>query len=115
MKTNVISCLSSLATLILLAATGCSTSTDYRHTSPYHPGPTVGRGVGEGAGVVAGNALGAVVGVGEGLAAGVSAPFDPTTRVVRRWRTETTSDGRTVQVPEDILVDQYGRPYPQKK
>lgn len=79
-------------------------------TSPYHPGPAAGKAVGTGAGIVAGNAVGAVVGAGEGVASGVAAPFNPTYRVVRRWRTETTSDGRTVQVPEDILVDAYGRP-----
>jgi hypothetical protein len=30
--------------------------------------------------------------------------------MVRYWRTEMTSDGRTIQVPYDVLVDQYGRP-----
>jgi hypothetical protein len=30
--------------------------------------------------------------------------------MVRYWKTETTPDGRTIQVPYDILVDQYGRP-----
>jgi len=44
------------------------------------------------------------------VVAGAAAPFNNTTRIVRRWRTETTSDGRTVQVPEDILVDAQGRP-----
>jgi len=29
---------------------------------------------------------------------------------VRHWRAEITSDGRTVQVPYDVLTDQYGRP-----
>jgi hypothetical protein len=29
---------------------------------------------------------------------------------VRTWRTETTSDGRTIQVPHDTSVDAYGRP-----
>jgi hypothetical protein len=29
--------------------------------------------------------------------------------LVRYWKTEVTADGRTVQVPYDILVDQYGR------
>jgi hypothetical protein len=59
---------------------------------------------------VGGNVAGAVVGVGEGIAAGSSAPFNNTTHVIRRWRTETTSDGRTILVPEEILVDAYGRP-----
>ena len=91
---------------------GCTSPDNVGVTNQQHPGPAVGRAVGTGAGVVAGNAAGAVVGVGEGVVAGVSAPFDNTTRSVRRWRTETTPDGRTIQVPEDIIVDQYGRPVP---
>ena len=58
----------------------------------------------------AGNVAGAVVGVGEGFSHGASASFNNSSRVVRRWRTETTADGRVIQVPEDIEVDQYGRP-----
>lgn len=87
---------------------GCSTSSSL--TSPYHPGPVAGKAVGTGVGVVAGNVAGVAVGAVEGLGKGLAAPFDPTHRVVRRWRTETTSDGRTIQVPEDILVDANGRP-----
>jgi hypothetical protein len=79
-------------------------------TNPRAPGPAVGRAVGTGVGAVGGNVAGAVVGIGEGVAQGASVPFNNTTRVVRRWRTETTADGRTIQVPEDIVVDQYGRP-----
>ncbi len=62
-------------------------------------------------GAVAGNVAGAVVGVGEGAAAAADQPFkhDPTQRVVCHWRTETTPDGRTLQVPEYYLVDQHGR------
>ncbi|MEI8063007.1 MAG: hypothetical protein WCH84_02980, partial [Verrucomicrobiota bacterium] len=41
---------------------------------------------------------------------GIAAPFDTTTHIVRRWHTEITPDGRTIQVPEDILVDANGRP-----
>jgi hypothetical protein len=79
-------------------------------TNQQHPGPALGRVVGTGVGAVGGNVAGVVVGAGEGVAAGAKAPFDNTTRVVRRWRMETTSDGRTIQVPEEIIVDQYGRP-----
>ena len=79
-------------------------------TSPAHPGPVAGQGVGLGVGVVAGNAVGTAVGVGEGLVKGAAAPFNPTKRVVRRWRTEITSDGRRIQVPVDVLVDAQGRP-----
>jgi hypothetical protein len=92
-----------------LLLTGC-TSTDYGNTSPYHPGPVVGKTVGNAAGVVAGNAVGAGVGVVEGAAVGAAAPFNPSYHMVRYWKTETTSDGRTIQVPYDVLVDQYGRP-----
>lgn len=79
-------------------------------TNPRQPGPAVGQALGTGVGVVGGNVAGAVVGFGEGVVGGVKVPFDNTARVVRRWRTETTTDGRTIQVPEDILVDAYGRP-----
>ena len=92
-----------------LLFTGC-TNTDYGNTSPYHPGPVVGKTVGNAAGVVAGNAVGLGVGTVEGVAHGVAAPFDPSYHMVRKWRTEITSDGRTIQVPYDILVDKDGRP-----
>ncbi|HKW28787.1 MAG TPA: flagellar motor protein MotB [Verrucomicrobiae bacterium] len=90
---------------------GC-TNTEYGNTSPYHPGPVVGKTVGNAAGVAAGNVVGAGVGVVEGAAVGAAAPFDPSYHMVRHWRTETTSDGRTIQVPYDVLVDKYGRPVP---
>jgi hypothetical protein len=85
---------------------GCSST----HTSPYHPGPVAGQAVGGGIGVVAGNVAGFGVGAVEGTAAGFAKPFNPDYHMVRYWRTETTPDGRTIQVPYDILVDQYGRP-----
>jgi hypothetical protein len=95
-----------------LFGSGCSSSSpdSMGVTNPQQPGPAAGRAVGAGVGAVGGNVAGAVVGVGEGMAASAAAPFDTTTRVVRRWRTETTSDGRTIQVPEEIIVDQHGRP-----
>jgi len=92
---------------LLLA--GCANN-EYSHTSPYHPGPVVGNTVGQGVGVVAGNVAGVGVGAVEGTAQGLAAPFDPSYHLVRHWKTETTSDGRTIQVPVDILVDKYGRP-----
>lgn len=94
--------------IAMMVVAGCST--DPGGTSSKHPGPAVGKAVGTGAGVVAGNAVGAVVGAGEGFAVGMAAPFNTTTRTVRRWHTETTSDGRTIQVYEDIEVDAQGRP-----
>ena len=97
------------AAMLGFCITGCQ-ETKPGLTSPYHPGPATGRTVGYGVGVAAGNVAGAGVGLAEGAVSGAKAPFDPTTRLVRHWRTETTSDGRTVLVPEEILVDQYGRP-----
>jgi hypothetical protein len=94
--------------LAILAATGCRT--DYGAGSPYQPGPVVGKTVGTGVGVVAGNAVGLGVGVVQGTVHGVASTIDPSYRTVTVWKTETTSDGRTIQVPHDILVDQYGRP-----
>jgi len=98
----------SIAGLLALLCTGCA-SPSYT-TTPYQPGPVVGRAIGAGAGAVVGNAAGAVVGAGEGLVGGIAAPFDTTTHIVRRWHTEIMPDGRTIQVPEDILVDANGRP-----
>jgi hypothetical protein len=59
---------------------------------------------------VAGNVVGAGSGVVSGTAAGYSKAMDPSYHMVRYWRTETTPDGRTIQVPYDVMVDQYGRP-----
>jgi len=89
---------------------GCASPQEHTLTSPYHPGPVVGQTLGTGVGVVGGNVAGAGVGFTEGVVKGAAAPFNNTTRVVRHWHTETTADGRTIQVPEDILVDAYGRP-----
>jgi len=100
-------CLAAAAGTMLLA--GCS-STDYGHTSPYQPGPVAGKTVGTDVGVVAGNVAGFGVGVVEGVGKGVAMPFNSDYHMVRQWRTETTSDGRTIQVPYDVLVDKYGRP-----
>jgi hypothetical protein len=99
----------SLTLTALGLMTGCTSPDKIGVTNGEAPGPAAGRAVGYGAGAVAGNVAGAVVGVGEGVAAGVSKPFDNTTRVVRRWRTETTPDGRTIQVSEQVLVDENGR------
>jgi hypothetical protein len=89
----------------LMAAAGCAGS-----GSPYQPGPVAGQAVGGGAGVVAGNVAGFGKGVVGGTVVGYKSVMDPSYRMVRYWRTEVTSDGRTVQIPYDVLVDQYGRP-----
>ena len=99
-----------------LALAGCASDPNRPGiTNPSQPGPALGRGIGSVGGAVGGNVAGAVVGVGEGFAAAASVPFNNTRRVVRTWRQETTSDGRTIQVPVDIEVDQYGRPIGQPK
>src|SRR5208283_3725530 len=92
-----------------LLLTGCA-RTDYGVGSPYQPGPVAGKTVGSAVGVTAGNVAGFGVGAASGAVHGFAAPFNPSYHMVRYWRTETTSDGRTIQVPYDILVDQYGRP-----
>ncbi|HXF10078.1 MAG TPA: hypothetical protein VN625_04780 [Desulfuromonadaceae bacterium] len=94
--------------LLALSITGCRT--DYGAGSPYQPGPTAGKMVGNGVGVAAGNVAGFGVGVAEGTAHGFAATMNPDYHMVRQWRTETTPDGRNVQIPYDVLVDQYGRP-----
>jgi len=101
-----------LASLLLVSSVvGCKTKdTAVRVTNQNSPGPKVGNAVGAGVGGVAGNVAGAGVGVVEGSAAAVGNVFDPQpTRVVRHWKTETTADGRTIQVPVDYLVDEQGR------
>lgn len=108
MKTGHLILIGFTTVVVGLLSAGCA-SPGY-NTSSYHPGPVAGRALGTGVGVVAGNAAGTAVGFTEGVVGGAAAPFDSTTRVVRRWHTETTPDGRTIQVPEDILVDAYGRP-----
>jgi hypothetical protein len=106
-STRVIStCLATLACGLLL--TGCANSQS--RTSPYQPGPVAGQAVGYGVGTAVGNVAGFGVGAVQGTAAGVSGVFNPDYHMVRYWKTETTPDGRTIQVPYDILVDQYGRP-----
>lgn len=107
-----------LKTIILMSClvtvaggvSGCSTTSGKSRTNPRHPGPAIGQGAGQAVGVVSGNVAGAAVGAVEGTAAGFKKPFTNNVRVVRTWRTETTSDGRTIQVPVEILVDEHGRP-----
>lgn len=96
----------SLAGLLVLC--GCKTR-EGRVTNQNSPGPQAGNAVGVGVGAVAGNVAGAGVGVVEGTASAVNNVFTPQpTRVVRHWKTETTTDGRTIQVPVDYLVDEQG-------
>lgn len=96
------------AAAVMLA--GCTSEPGRSYTNPNQPGPAIGQAVGTGVGAVAGNVAGAVVGVAEGAAVAAKKPFTNEARVVRTWRTETTPDGRTIQVPVDTVVDEYGRP-----
>lgn len=74
------------------------------------PGPAIGRSLGSVVGGVGGNVVGGVVGVGEGVAAASRIPFKNEQHIIRRWHQEKTSDGRIIDVPEDVLVDGLGRP-----
>src|SRR3974390_3534623 len=97
------------AGLLAFAATGCHSD---QTGSPYHPGPVAGTAVGEGVGIVPGNAVCFGAGVVNGTIEGTKRVLDTRYRMVRYWRTETTSDGRTIQVPYDIMVDENSRPVP---
>ncbi len=98
-----------IAMSLLLA--GCASSpSERRVTNPQQPGPAIGKAVGTVVGAVGGNVAGAAVGVVEGAAGAAKAPFNNEKRVVRTWRTEQTSDGRTIQVPVEVEVDAEGRP-----
>lgn len=109
---------SQLLTVLLagasVALTGCYT-TDGRITNTSQPGPAIGVAVGAAAGAVVGNVTGAVVGVGEGAVGAAKVPFNTDRRIIRQWRTETTSDGRTIQVAYEVEVDAQGRPVGQAK
>ncbi len=100
---------SSAAALFSLFLLGCSDPNRLGVTSTTQPGPVAGRAIGGAVGVVGGNVAGGVVGVGEGVVAGAKKPFDNKTTVVRRWKTVVTADGRTIQVPEDIVVNENGK------
>jgi len=99
--------ITALAGLLAAFVTGCSHG---QSGSPYHPGPVAGTVIGEGVGTVAGNVAGFGGGLVVGTVDGTKKVLDPSYRMVRYWKTETTADGRTIQVPYDVLVDEYGRP-----
>ncbi len=100
----------SSALLSVTLLSGCATTpNEQRITNPQQPGPAVGTAVGTVVGTVTGQVTGAVVAGGEATAAAVKAPFTNERRIVRRWRTETTADGRTIQVPYEVEVDAQGR------
>lgn len=97
-----------LASAALLS--GCaSRPAEARATNLNQPGPAIGHAVGSVGGAVTGQVAGAVVAGAQGAADAIKAPFNNERRVVRRWRTETTADGRTIQVPYEVEVDEHGR------
>ncbi len=99
------------AAVFSLLSAGCSTNPNTMGiTNPQQPGPAAGRVVGGAIGAVVGNTAGFVTGIGEGAAAMTGEVFDNRTYVVRQWQTVTTADGRTVQIPVDIVVDENGIP-----
>lgn len=81
-----------------------------RVTSPKQPGTQVGVAVGTAVGAVGANVVGVGVGAVEGATNAAKAPFTNERRVIRTWKTETTADGRTIQVPVEVEVDAQGRP-----
>jgi hypothetical protein len=96
-------------TSLLVFCAGCaSRPAEARGTNPNQPGPAVGYALGTAAGTVAGQVAGAIAAGAEGAADALKAPFNNEQRVVRRWKTETTADGRTIQVPYEVLVDANG-------
>lgn len=107
MKTYLV--VSVAAVLGAFATSGCASKRDGRVVNTRQPGPAIGTAVGTAAGAVAGNVTGAVVGAGEGFAGASATAFNGDRRVVRTWRTETTADGRTIRVPVELEVDEYGR------
>lgn len=100
--------LTAIAAAALLA--GCATSPDSQTMNRHQPGPAVGQAIGTGAGAVASNVVAVPVGIVEGAAAATKSTFTNERRVIRTWREEKTSDGRTIRVPVEIEVDANGKP-----
>jgi hypothetical protein len=99
-----------------LLGSGCeTTNSEARVSTPKQPGPAVGHAVGTAVGAVGSNVVGVVVGGVEGAAEATKSTFTNERRIIRTWRTETTSDGRTIQVPIEIEVDANGRPIEKKQ
>jgi hypothetical protein len=86
------------------------TTPEKSNTDLRQPGPAIGAAVGTAAGAVAGNVAGAGVAATQAAGNAFAAPFTNEHHIVRTWRTERTADGRTIQVPVDTEVDEYGRP-----
>lgn len=100
--------------LPLVAATatiGCrTTAPEARMHNQQSPGAVVGNAIGAVAGAVGSNVAAGGTGVIEGAAEAAKATYTNEHRIIRTWRTETTADGRTIQVPVETEVDENGRP-----
>lgn len=93
-----------------LFAGGCNTAPETSVHNQKQPGPAVGNAIGTAVGAVGSNVVGVVTGAAEGASNATKSTFTNEHRIIRTWRTETTSDGRTIQVPVEIEVDENGRP-----
>ncbi|MDX2111667.1 MAG: hypothetical protein SFY80_15655 [Verrucomicrobiota bacterium] len=112
---------------IAIVLTGCASSRDVgvNLTPAQQYGAGVGTVVGAatGAAVAANPWAGAAIGGGAGMVVGsvigtIADNAGGELRIVRTWSTEVTTDGRTIQVPKEFVVDEYGRiirPYNAKR
>lgn len=95
---------------VSLFAGGCNTAPESSVHNQRQPGAAVGNAVGTAVGAVGSNVAAVATGAAEGASSAIKSTYTNERRIVRTWRTETTSDGRTIQVPVEIEVDENGRP-----
>lgn len=96
---------------VALISGGCNTTTTESSVhNQRQPGAAVGNAVGTVVGTVGSNVAAVATGAAEGASNAIKSTYTNERRIVRTWRTETTSDGRTIQVPVEIEVDEHGRP-----
>lgn len=99
---------------VLLLTSGCNTTPESSVHNQRQPGAAVGNAVGTVVGAVGSNVAAVATGAAEGASNAIKSTYTNERRVVRSWRTETTADGRTIQVPVEIEVDELGRPIQSK-
>jgi len=96
---------------VALFGSGCNTTTTESSVhNQRQPGAAVGNAVGTVVGTVGSNVAAVATGAAEGASNAIKSTYTNERRIVRTWRTEITSDGRTIQVPVEIEVDEHGRP-----
>lgn len=93
-----------------LVAGGCNTTPESSVHNQKQPGAAVGNAIGTAVGAVGSNVAAVATGAAEGASNAIKSTYTNERRVIRTWRTETTADGRTIQVPVEIEVDEHGRP-----